>query len=78
MCCPERFATAVSRWKLPGRLVDLIGTCRGDAEFGRDRVDRLPGDIEIHPVIGVEVWTDVVLVVALHLITRQPVQNDAM
>jgi hypothetical protein len=63
-----------------GRQVHLVNGCRGDgcrgdAEFGRDRVDPLLRDVEVHLAVGGEVRADVALVVPLCFIMRQPVEE---
>ena len=40
----------------PGGLVHLVNGCRGDAEFGGNRIGRMLGDIEVYPTIGSEPW----------------------
>ena len=49
--------------------------CRGDAELGGDRVDRVLGDAQVYPTVGGGVWADVVLVVSLYFITGQPAEE---
>jgi hypothetical protein len=56
-----------------GRQVHLVNSCRGDgcrgdAEFGGNRVDRALGDVEVHPTVGGEMRTDVALVVLLRFL----------
>ena len=58
-----------------GGLVHFGNGCRGDAEFGGDRVDRVLGDVEVYPTVGGEVWADVALVVSLNFITGQPAEE---
>ena len=41
-----------SRQWSQGGLVHLVNGCRGDAEFGGDRVDRVLGDVEVYPTVG--------------------------
>jgi len=62
-------------WGSLGRLVDLVSGYRGDAEFGRDRVDRLSDDVEVHPAVGSEARPDVALIALLRFITRKPVEK---
>src|SRR5512135_58389 len=64
-----------SRQWSQGGLVHLVNGCRGDAEFGGDRVDRVLGNVEVYPTVGGEVWADVALVVSLNFITGQPVEE---
>ena len=56
-----------SRQRSPGGLVHLLNGCRGDAEFGGDRVDRVVGDVEVndrslvpgdHPRLGLTRFAD--------------------
>src|SRR4051794_39697281 len=66
--CPPCFciaATGSSRARSRGGLVHLVDGCRGDAEFGGDRGDRLLGDVEVDPTVGGEVRADVALEVTL-------------
>jgi hypothetical protein len=55
--------------------MELVGGYRGDAEFGRHRVDRVLRDVEVDLAIGGEVWADVALVMPLRFITRQSVEE---
>jgi hypothetical protein len=57
-----------------GGLVHLVNGCRGDAEFGGDRLDGMMGGIEVYPTVGSEVRTNVALVVSLNFIAGQPVE----
>src|ERR1700722_13674354 len=66
----DRFA-ATSR----GGLVDLIGSNRGDAEFGRDRIDPLLRNFEVYVTVGSKVRSDVALIEPLRFIRPQPVQK---
>src|SRR5689334_23356000 len=59
-----------------GGLVYLVHGCRGDAEFGGDRIDRMLGHVEGYPAVGGVVGTDVSLVVLLNFITGQPVEEQ--
>jgi hypothetical protein len=63
-----------------GRQVHLVNGCsgdgcRGDAEFGSYRVDRVLGDVEVHPTVGGEIRADVALVVLLRFLAGQPPQE---
>jgi hypothetical protein len=62
-------------WRSMGRLIDLVGGYWGDTEFGCDRVDRLPGYVEVHLAVGSEVRADVAFVVPLRFITGEPVEE---
>src|SRR5690348_12197695 len=58
-------------------LVHLINGCRGegclgDPEFGGDLVDRVLGDVKVHPTVGAEMRTDVALIVLLRFRTGHP------
>ena len=41
-----------SRLRSQGGLVHLVNGCRGDTEFGGDRVDRVLGDVAVYPTVG--------------------------
>src|SRR6476469_8062334 len=58
-----------------GRPIEGVGGYCPDAQFGRNRVDRLLRDVEVHLAVGGEVRADVALVVLLRLITREPVEE---
>jgi hypothetical protein len=59
-----------------GGLVHLVNGCGGYAELGRDRIDRVLGDVEVYLTVGGEVWADVALVVALNFSTGQRVEEQ--
>src|SRR5512135_3681483 len=65
---------SLRRWS-QGGLVHLVNGCRGDAEFGGDRVDRVLGDVEVYPAVRGEVRADKALVVSLNFITGQPAEE---
>jgi hypothetical protein len=72
----EKAAVASLTRRSQGGLVHLINGCRGDAEFGGDRVDRGLGDVWVYPTVGGEVWAYVAIVVSLYFITGQPVEEQ--
>ena len=43
-----------SRQRSQGGLVHLVNGCRGDAEFGGDRIDRMLGEVEVYPTVEVK------------------------
>jgi hypothetical protein len=51
-----------------GRQVHPVNGCCRDAEFGGDRVDRVLGDVKVHPTAGGEIRTDIALVVLLRFL----------
>jgi hypothetical protein len=64
-----------SRQRLQGGLVHRVNGCRGDAQLGGDRDNRVLDDVEVYPDVGGEVWADVALVVSLNFITGQPAEE---